>query len=60
MGEPLDGPCYHCQEQCNGVDDYCYGCTELICPDCSKNEGMMGDHHPEDHLDESELDEEDL
>ncbi len=57
MGEPANGPCFHCQEQCNGVDDYCYGCKVLICPDCSKNEGLMGAHDPDDHLDDDNQEE---
>ncbi len=54
MGEPPDGPCYFCDADCSGVDDYCWGCNELICPDCSKNESMMGGHDPDDHLIEEE------
>ncbi len=49
MGEPANGPCIFCDQECNGVDDYCYGCTKLICPDCSKNESLGPGHEPEDH-----------
>ena len=48
MGEPPDGPCYFCNTECNGVDDHCYGCDELICPDCDKD-APMGDHEVGDH-----------
>ena len=48
MGEPPDGPCYFCGEECNGVDDYCYGCKELVCPDCDMDE-QLGDHEAADH-----------
>ncbi len=54
MGEPANGPCYFCSAECNGVDDHCYGCDQIICPDCDKNISLMGPHEPDDHQEEDE------
>lgn len=36
-------------DRCN-VDQWCYGCEEYICDECSVDDNVMGKHHPEDHL----------
>ena len=48
MSERPDGPCYFCGSECSGVDDWCYGCEELVCPDCDMDE-QLGDHEVADH-----------
>ena len=42
--------CYHCKESCN-EDQFCHGCKQYICEDCSKNYEMpWGGHDPDLHL----------
>lgn len=41
-------------------NDFCFGCKQPICSDCSKNESTGGfGHDPEDHLEEDEEEDED-
>lgn len=53
--------CYLCEENPTTEDDFCFGCKESICSDCSKNMNAGGfGHDPEDHLvDEDDYEEED-
>ena len=44
--------CYLCGKPCD-EDNYCYGCHKYICSDCDQNP-VMGDHEPEEHLEDYE------
>jgi hypothetical protein len=47
-------PCFNCKAPCDVEDSYCYGCTEVVCEDCSVNFNMpIGPHDSADHLEES-------
>ena len=45
--------CYFCEKKCV-KDDYCHGCKQYICNDCSINCSLTGNHNVEDHLEEEE------
>lgn len=46
------GNCFNCNKEV-GADDYCYGCTNYVCDECSLNMNAGGfGHDPEDHLDD--------
>ena len=49
------GKCWNCNNDC-GPDDYCSGCGEYICEDCTTNFDLVGGHDVEDHLEDSGID----
>ncbi len=55
------GTCHLCEVNSTTNEDFCYGCNESICSDCSVNfELPFGGHDPEDHqYDPLEPDEDD-
>ena len=56
---PQEVICYLCDTNLTTQDDFCFGCKQPICSDCSRNMTIGGfGHDPEDHL-ENEDDEED-
>ena len=50
--EDMTGTCYLCTDVPTGPDDFCYGCQQPICQDCSdKNIDIpFGVHDPEVHV----------
>lgn len=60
-GEQKDTPsCALCQKPIGGDpdDQMCHGCKSYICEECDLNPTLMGGHTPEDHQDESWIDDE--
>ena len=50
------GKCYQCAKPC-GDDQYCHGCKEFICEECTVNfDPPWGSHQPNVHFEESEDD----
>jgi len=57
---PQEVTCYLCETNLTTQDEFCHGCNQLICGDCARNENMpFGSHEPEDHLEETDWDEDD-
>ena len=49
--------CYLCEENPTTQDDFCFGCKQSICSDCSKNMNTSGPgHDPDEHLEDDEDD----
>ena len=47
--------CYLCEENPTTFNDFCHGCRQYICSDCSVNMDAGGiGHDPEDHLEDED------
>lgn len=51
---PETGECFECGIECFKDDDFCHGCGEVICGNCSVNMTVTPGHQPEEHLDPTE------
>lgn len=43
-------PCGLCARGQLGMDNFCYGCNQFICDECSVNGSLGPVHDPEEHL----------
>lgn len=46
--ETKGGRCYFCGEE-KTKEDFCFGCNEIVCETCNKDDSPIGGHDVLDH-----------